>query len=340
MPVYNGEKYIRDAIESILKQTFTDFEFLIINDGSTDRSIDIIQSYNDSRIRVVNNERNLGLIATLNKGFDLAQGEYIARMDCDDISLPERLEDQVKFMERHLEIGVCGTKVKTICKKVPFVLNYPTNSNLIKSRFLFGPGIAHPSVIFRKSLIEKYSLRYDPRFVRAEDYEFWIRCSKHFPLSNIDKILLLYRLHPEQVGKMYKDIQQKTSNKIRFMQIERLGINPSEEEYELHQDISTYKFQSSKDFLNKSHLWLLKLSHANKMNNYYPEPSFSEVLAERWFHICNNAANLGLIVWKMFWQFPLTRELHMTCEQKFKFFIKSLIRMGSRCKHITIENPR
>src|SRR5215472_9201923 len=100
MPVYNGEKHLREAIDSILSQTFRDFEFLIINDGSTDGSVEIIASYRDPRILLVHNEKNLGLIATLNRGMDLARGEYITRMDCDDISLPRRLEKQVAFMER------------------------------------------------------------------------------------------------------------------------------------------------------------------------------------------------------------------------------------------------
>ena len=99
MSVYNGEKFLKEAMDSILTQTFTDFEFLIINDGSTDNSVKIIESYNDSRIRLINNEKNLKLIASLNKGISLARGKYIARMDCDDISSPMRLEKEVDFLE-------------------------------------------------------------------------------------------------------------------------------------------------------------------------------------------------------------------------------------------------
>ena len=114
MPVYNGERYLREAIDSILNQTFKDFEFLIINDGSTDLSVEIIESYADKRISLAHNGQNLGLITTLNRGFDLACGEYIARMDCDDISLPDRLEKQVVFMDNHPEIGICGSWVSAI----------------------------------------------------------------------------------------------------------------------------------------------------------------------------------------------------------------------------------
>ena len=112
MPVYNGEKYLKEAITSILLQTFDDFEFLIINDGSSDASVDIIQSFRDPRIRLVHNDTNIGLIATLNKGLKLAHGKYVARMDQDDISLPRRLEKQTYFMDNNPDVGVCGTWIK------------------------------------------------------------------------------------------------------------------------------------------------------------------------------------------------------------------------------------
>jgi len=109
MPVYNGEKYLNEAIDSILGQTFKDFKFLIINDGSTDGTADILKSYKDSRIKVTNNEKNIGLTKSLNKGLKMAKSEYIARMDADDISLPTRLQKQVEFMDSHPKVGVCGT---------------------------------------------------------------------------------------------------------------------------------------------------------------------------------------------------------------------------------------
>ena len=126
MPVYNGEKYLRPAIESILNQTFSDFEFLIINDGSTDNSESIILSYKDERIRYVKNENNLKLIKTLNKGIDLARGKYIARMDADDISLPTRLEREIEYMESHPECGLVSV--------FPYVMS-ESGKILHKSRF-------------------------------------------------------------------------------------------------------------------------------------------------------------------------------------------------------------
>ena len=114
MSVYNGEKYLREAINSILSQTFNDFEFLIINDGSTDGTADILKSYTDSRIKIINNEKNIGLTKSLNKGLKIAKGEYIARQDADDISMPERLKEEVAFLEIHKDYAVVGTFVKIL----------------------------------------------------------------------------------------------------------------------------------------------------------------------------------------------------------------------------------
>ena len=119
MPAYNAENYIREAIDSILAQTFRDFEFLIIDDGSTDHTVEIIRSYSDSRIRLYQNERNMGVAATLNRGLDLARGEYIARMDADDISLPERFAKQAAYMDAHPDVAVCGSNIILFSEGAP-----------------------------------------------------------------------------------------------------------------------------------------------------------------------------------------------------------------------------
>ena len=151
MPVYNGEKYLKEAIESILNQTFKDFEFLIINDGSTDNSVKIIQSFNDLRIRLIHNESNIGLIKTLNKGLKLSNGKYIARMDCDDVSLPKRLSVQINFMEKHPEIGVCGSWVKIIGLEQKFINKYPQKHEEARHIFyLTRPLLTHLSLSEKK----------------------------------------------------------------------------------------------------------------------------------------------------------------------------------------------
>lgn len=123
MPVYNGERFLREAIESVLQQTFADFELLIVNDGSTDRSLDIIQTYNDSRIRLIDNGANLGLIAARNTGLKNARGEYIALLDCDDIAYPDRLAEQIAFLDKNPSFGMVGAWIEMIDEKSNRLVN-------------------------------------------------------------------------------------------------------------------------------------------------------------------------------------------------------------------------
>jgi len=210
MPVYNGEKYLGEAIDSILGQTFRDFELLIIDDGSTDRSADIIRSYDDPRIRVVHHERNLGLIDTLNYGLDHALGFYIVRMDADDVSLPERLAKQVAYMEAHPEVGVCGTQAMVIddSGRVVDVMKAPTGSD-IEHRFWFPSPIIHPTCIFRQSSLG--CERYDVRYHNAEDYEFFLRLFRKTVLENLAEPLLCYRRHSQSVTFQQRECQLETS---------------------------------------------------------------------------------------------------------------------------------
>ncbi|MDX2254096.1 MAG: glycosyltransferase [Pseudanabaenaceae cyanobacterium bins.39] len=216
MPVYNGEKYLREAIDSILNQTFRDFEFLIIDDGSSDRSLEIINSYQDHRISLVRNETNLGLITTLNKGLSLARGEYIARMDCDDISFCDRLEKQVAYLDAHPEISLLGTNAQIInveniqqeiCESV-------TGNNYIKWRMLFGCPFIHPTVMMRKKsvdLVNGYECSGIEIINKAnnycEDYNLWRKVINKFQADNLPEVLLYLRKHESNVSNLFLEQQ-------------------------------------------------------------------------------------------------------------------------------------
>lgn len=322
MPVYNGENYLCEAIESILTQTFDDFEFLIINDGSTDRSAEIIESYPDSRIRLVHNESNLKLIATLNKGLELARGKYIARMDCDDISLSGRLSRQVAFLNDHPEVGVCGTWIKTLGEVEEDVIKYPLGDEEIRSQLIFESPFAHPSVMMRRDMVSEAGIRYSHESIHAEDYDFWVRLSKICRFANIGEVLLLYRMHSDCVGKLHEDEQRNSSRLVRQGQIRELGLLPSEEELYIHECASSYERQGTKDYIGKVNAWLNKLRMANNNLSVYPEPAFSSGLGERWFETCYYASALGLWTWKSFWASDLSRSAKLTFKQKMLFALK------------------
>jgi len=199
MPAYNAEKYLREAIDSILSQTFADFEFIIINDGSTDSTKDIIQSYNDPRIVYLENEKNSGICITLNKGLDAARGKYIARMDADDISLPERLARQVEYMDANPEIGALGTDIEIFGDGIcPYVFHQLHTPEECKAGLIFNSCFAHPTVIMRHSVLETNGLRYNDNYRGLEDYELWWQIGKYAELNNLKKPLLKYRHHKGQ----------------------------------------------------------------------------------------------------------------------------------------------
>lgn len=200
MPAYNAEKYIAEAIDSILGQTFGDFEFIILNDCSKDRTEEIILSYDDPRIVYVKNEENMGVARTLNKGLELAKGEYIARMDADDISLPERFAKQVAFLTHNPKTVVCGSAITLFGQtQESQVRSFPTNPAQAQLQLIFAPCFAHPSVMIRRNILEEQSLRYDIRWEGTEDYAFWWDLGKHGDLCSLQECLLCYRIHPQQV---------------------------------------------------------------------------------------------------------------------------------------------
>ena len=221
MPVYNGEKYLREAIDSIFNQTFTDFEFLIVDDGSTDNSVEIINSYQNSRINLVKNDKNEGLVYTLNRGLSLAKGEYIARMDCDDISLPERLKKQIDFLDSNSEIAVVGTWIKVINEKEEpqTTWQYPLKPLEIQWNLYFYCPLAHPSVMFRKRIILSNG-SYSPEMTHAEDYELWWRLSKKYLLANLPDILLIYRQHQSSITNEHHQSHIQKASKINQIIIE------------------------------------------------------------------------------------------------------------------------
>lgn len=206
MSVYNEEQHVSQAMESILNQTFNDFEFIIVNDGSVDKTYEIIERYaeKDKRVRVINHEKREGQAKSLNDGIKIAKGKYIARMDADDISLPERLEKQVKFMGSHPEVGVLGTYYKEIDnsgKILPRKQNPSTWEQIKKALFYYNP-VCHPSVMMRKELILEVG-GYDEKFSIGQDYDLFSRLISKTKIENLPEFLIIHRF-PEEIFDSWK----------------------------------------------------------------------------------------------------------------------------------------
>ena len=216
MSVYNGERFLAGAIQSILSQTYRNIEFIIVNDGSTDRSRDIILGYqqDDARIKLLDNETNGGLIYSLNKGLAASSGKYIARMDADDLSLPTRLAKQVHYMEQNPDVGALG--VRTYEGPLSRIINatYTPGKTKCKYALLFYNCIGHPGVMLRKATLEKHQLNYSSDYLYAEDFKLWTEIAK---VANIDLLpdpLLFYRPHAGQVSKTHLSKQILTHARI------------------------------------------------------------------------------------------------------------------------------
>ncbi len=216
MSIYNGEKYLSEAIDSILAQTFSDFEFLIIDDASTDKTSSILVDYQkqDKRIRVVTNSNNIGLTRSLNIGIGLAQGMYIARMDADDISLPPRLEKQVLFLDNNPEYAVVGSWFIRVAKGQEVVEQRPSDYRHIASKLFYGNPIAHPTVMFVKAIVISVG-GYNEKYRTAQDYGLWWSLVGKHRLTNIPEVLLKYRQHEEMVSVTKKKDQDGNYDKIR-----------------------------------------------------------------------------------------------------------------------------
>jgi len=217
MAVYNGEKYLRESIDSILNQTFTNFEFLIINDGSTDKTLEILKSYSDLRIKIINNKENIGLIKSLNKGLKIAKGKYIARMDADDISEPERFEKQVEFLNTNPSIGVVGINSIVIDEEGNIVskLARPISHNKIIAKILSENQMVHSSLMLRKNLLEKYGY-YNEEAILVEDYELLLRLFTVTKLANLPNYLHQWRKNPTGISFSNRQIQITTRDRIRY----------------------------------------------------------------------------------------------------------------------------
>ena len=294
MPMYNGEVYLQEAVDSILAQDFQDFEFLVIDDGSTDGSMDLINGYDDARITLLRNDRNLGVAATLNRGLETARGRFVARMDCDDIAFPHRLRMQVHFMDAHPRVAVCGTWVEAFGDGLTQVWRFPEAHNDIVCGLIFESLLAHPSVMLRKAAVDQAGLRYDPAVAHAEDYDLWVRCGRVRELANIPAVLLRRRTHEAAVGLRHTSVQTNSADRVRRTQLRWLGVEPSDEEMALHRSLSLRQYEMSPGYADRVDTWLCRLLEANARCGVYQNESLFSTLATRWREVCRHLAPLGL----------------------------------------------
>lgn len=324
LPLYNAQDFVKEAIESVLNQTFRDFELIIINDGSTDNSSAIIDSLTDKRIVYINNQKNSGLIQALNDGLRIAKGKYIARMDADDVCLSDRFEKQVAVLERNDKIVLVSSDFYEM-KGTDLKLSTGfTGSDEIKATLLFAPGIAHPTVMMR-NVFKENSIRYNSEFKHAEDYQLWTKLALLGDFVNLNRPLLKYRSHEAQVSAQFSSVQKVNSEKIREAYLLKRGFVFSKEELQIHHLIGNNTFITSDSQLMGIEKWLSSLIEQNRIKKVFEERSFERVIRKFWLDSCG-FTSLGLFAYRSFFASPVSLSAPLSFNERTVFFLKCLIR--------------
>lgn len=267
MPVFNCEPYIAESVSSILSQTFEDFELIIIDDASTDKTVEVIESFKDSRIQLIRKPHNSGYTNSLNMGLRIAGGKYIARMDGDDISYPDRFRKQLDFFQENPEVIVCGTNYRFM--KTGVVNHHPSNPEEVKVDLLSGCYVAHPTVMFKREVLTMNSIEYNPEYEPAEDYNLWVELSQYGLIGNLSEVLLDYRTHDRQVSNVYSERQQRYTDQARLKMVEYLVPCMNTNQKKMH--LSLMNSYGSKIFsateMKRWKAFLLKQNYDKKIFN-------------------------------------------------------------------------
>ena len=278
MPVHNGERFLAQSIDSILSQTFGDLEFVIVDDGSVDRTEAIIRSYPDKRICYIKNDMNMGVSNSLNKGIDCARGEYIARMDADDISLPQRFQRQTDFLNAHPDVCLCGTW-GVLFGEAQGIKRTPVTDEEIRCWALFHTPFLHPSVMFRRDVFQRSGLRYTQN-IPAQDYDLWTRIPRAQHMANIPRVLIRYRVHQNSVGGRCSDKQVVYADLVRERLLLGLGFpSLSVEQKAVHRLAAELPFNLSREEHQHIDQWLQQIDQHNRTSRSYSVPILSETLS-------------------------------------------------------------
>lgn len=311
MSNYNTEpKILKLSIESILNQSFEDFELIIVDDCSTDLSSkETLKSYeNNKKIKIIYNEENLGLAASLNKAIDISDGKYIARMDTDDIARSNRFEVEYKYLENHPEIDICSSYAYMFQDENGLKFFTPFyKDKFCKCSIFFSTTLCHPAVMMKKEFLNRYNLRYNTNFYCSQDFDLWARCSEVGEIEVINKVLLDYRVHKKQLSIAKKEMQRNLASIVLKRQLDKLYPNYSNEEFEMQLVLADL------DQLNESNIkqlikWINKLVETNYTKKIYDCKAFSIVLKNRVFNLLlkSNISILGkmyyLVRYPFFWK--------------------------------------
>lgn len=293
LPLYNGIKYISESIESIQSQIFTDWEFIIVNEyGSDDGCAEVVCEYakHDKRIKLIQNTKRLGLAESLNVGISYATGKYIARVDADDPSYPERFAKQVEYLESHPDVFMCGTLQRSVTPKRSYTLEVPCDSEELKAAMLFGCEISHCSVMFRRETWIENGWKYDKDSL-CEDYDLWTKIMFTHRIVNLPKVLVDHRWGFGNISIAKGEALHKASRNVSIRTLQNFGITIDEADAFLvagwRNEPRKYAKMNPSYFLRKNYEFLSELESRNNTLHLIDETALSKILWKRWNWVCN-----------------------------------------------------
>lgn len=323
MPIYNSESYLAEAIESVLNQSYQNIEVVLVNDASIDHSESIAEKYISDRVRYIKNPQNSGVAYSLNRAIQLCCGDYIARMDADDISMPDRIKKQVAFMEANSTLAVSGSWVRHIGKYKGVLEKKPSGSSCIAAFMMLDNPVMHPTAIMRKRTLENYRLKYDAAYERCEDFDLWEKVSQVAEIDNLPEPLLHFRVHAGSVTAKHCDEMWRKTYEILARGLSRIGVATNSSEIRFHRKISHGESAENIAELIKAEKWFLKLLDANNKSMVHAESAMQEALGFAWYLLCRNSAKLGIKVWKTYNSSHLTGCLSIS--QRHKILLGLLV---------------
>lgn len=321
VPVHNGERYLRECVQSVLRQTLSDWELVLVDDGSTDGSASIAREFSDRRIRWEAHGSQRGQTAARNTAAQLARGRYVAVLDQDDSCFPSRLAEQVSFLEKNPDyaaVSAWKAKIDAHGKLIRRDSKSIMSSDELGSVLVFKMAFVHPATMFRRDVLSDYP--HDEEYITANDYELMVRLSEKEKLWNLPRVLLAYRSHGENLSYKRAARAREEERRVIERQLDRIGVAFGDEDVERHLLLSKKDIEIDREFLESSEKWLRRLCAANDESRYREPAAFRSICAHRWLNICaRGVKSAGLPSISEFFSSPLAAGAAAAVARRFAY---------------------
>jgi len=321
IPFYNSEAYLEAAIDSVLRQTFTDLEVLLVDDGSTDASRAIVQGYDDPRIRMISNDKNQGVVYSRNKGVQEAKAPLVAVLDADDIAVPDRIASQYAYMNSHPQLMMVGGHAEVINaegKPTGEYYKMPTGTAAVPIELLFRNVFVNSTVVFRKQAVQTIG-GYEG-WAYAEDYRLAFRLAERFPVDNLDKVLVQYRLHDQNISKTSELIKKGEEELVRYMH-QQLGLPKDDQLQNTHLSFIHPTLERKPNLTDYYNLFSA-LRKGNENAGLFPEEALNKELFMRWYALIRQSRSKHSL--HLFFKKPLFHPRYANCKMYRKVFKQAM----------------